>query len=247
MPQCVKCGKKVKIFYGIWEHKEPFSEFYNKPLCNSCHGELQRIKTATEAATKREIETLCERLLRMGLDATVESKERSRPLRIGWASNIIDSVKVENRNIDLVELEEHYLTGRRALMASEDAPPRYRCNYTVLVRAEGFDDRLKGELKVARKSFWKVNSEVVDFWWKGKKIAQILNNDITLKGILHRLKDNSFLPLEIKPFHNRKVQCVRIRQKHGSHFPADAFPTNETFEAADRIAQHIRSIANIPL
>ena len=114
------------------------------------------------------------------------------------------------------------------------------------------EDRLKAELKAVRKSF--LRREVVDFRWEGKELAKTLNSDASLKNLLYPADRLALLnkglirlsSVEINIVPYRKHQCIRMSQKGGTfHPPADAFPTVETFDAFDRIAQHIRSVANV--
>jgi len=200
---------------------------------------FKRIKDKIIGTGGREVEALCEHLRLLGLNATVESKKRKL---LSWPAGgwVIGTVRVANRNIDLVELE--LLTVWPEYL--------YRCDYVVQASVEGLENKLKAETKPVT-----VRDEVVDFRWEGKELAQILNSDANLKDTLYRLKGTIFswylegtvfsIPyLEIKPY--RKHQCVRIRQKGSTNSPVSAFPTAETFEAYDRIAQHIRSIASCP-
>ena len=111
---------------------------------------------------------------------------------------------------------------------------------TVEAKVNGQEDRLMAKGKPVRKSF--LRREVVDFKWKGSELAQFLNGDANLIDTLCRMDIPRYLnaSLQIKP--DKKHQCVRIRQKGGYDSQEAAFPTLETFEAYDRIAQHIRSI-----
>jgi len=175
------------------------------------------------------------------LNATVESKKSKRlgDLLSSILGPVRDvgSVRIVNRNIDLVELEWWYM-----------AETGYtRCSYVVQAKVNGLEDRLKAKLKVVRKGF--LRGEVVDFKWKGRELAQVLNGDANLRDTLYRIKHR--IPftglsayLEIKP--DKKHQRVRIRPIPTEGWaPVSAFPTVETFEAFDRIAHHIRSIANV--
>lgn len=51
--------------------------------------------------------------------------------------------------------------------------------------------------------------------------------------------------MEVKTYGKR--QCVRVMVHPSRLSPVDAFLTIETFEVYDRIAQHIRRIANVRL
>jgi len=179
------------------------------------------------------VEALCEHLRRMGLNATVESKSKWR--EIFWpvlVFPLLGSVRVVNRNIDLVELEGVRRTREEYAWGS------FRCNYVVQAKVNGLEDRLKAKLDVVTKGF--LRREFVDFKWKGRELAQVLNGDANLRS-------TRYGSLEIKP--DKKHQRVRIREisASGTYYatPELAFPTIEAFEVFDRIAQHIRSIANV--
>jgi len=158
---------------------------------------------------------------------------------------IIGAVRVANRRIDLVELKEHHGGG----FEDYNEPTSYRCNYTVWVKVDALEDILKAESKPVRKGF--LSWGIIDFKWEGNELAQVLNSDSDLKHYF--LSQHRPPYMEIVPY--RKHQCVRIRQKHFYDYtpwfptyytsPESAFPPIEAFEAYDRIAQHVRSIANV--
>jgi len=173
-----------------------------------------------------QVDALCERLRGISLDATVESKETK------WWKYIQGAVRVADRNIDLVEWEKIWYP-------SDDIPDTYRCNYVVEAKVEGLEEKLKAEGKPVRKSFF--SRKVVDFKWKGEELAQSLGSDTELRSFL--LSQRRPSKVEIEPW--KEHQCVRIRPKRYTDSPEAAFPTVEAFEAYDRIAQHIRSIANV--
>jgi len=170
----------------------------------------------------------------MGLNATVEPKKSKRlgDLLPEILGPVVEkgSVRVVNRNIDLVELE-WLETGYT------------RCSYVVQARVNGLEDRLRAKGKPVRKSL--LSRQVVDFKWKGRELAQVLNDDANLRDKLYRMNiAHWYAPLEIKP--EKKHQRIRIIPIPTQGWaPKAAFPSIETFEAYDRIAHHIRSIANV--
>jgi len=212
----------------------------------------------------RAIEALCEHLRLMGVDATVESKEHKQlKTSVEWNFTLLGSVKIANRNIDLIEWQRDVYD----LWRGDDywgRWNRYRCNYVVQVKVDGLEDRLKAESEPVsvKKGFLK--SELVGFKWVGNELAQVLNNDADITKVLYppdkvtlsqeslwsRHKLATLPNVEIIPY--KEHQCVRMRQvwvdewtdRPNQHL-VSAFPTAETFEAFDRIAQHIRSVANI--
>jgi hypothetical protein len=217
-------------------------------------GKFKEWNEKSKRKEEAKVEALAEHLRRMGLDVTVQSKESGC---IDGEEAIMGYVKVANRNIDLVELESRTFTSVD-MDGSGFSVDVFRCNFVVQVKVEGLENRLKAEGKPVRKRL--LSKEVVDFKWVGLDLAQILNNDAYLKRYFCSLRlHDRFYPwggsecdLEIVPY--REEHCVIIRQKwasqwtantyiyHGS--PLSAFPTIETFEAYDRIAQHIRSVTN---
>ncbi len=170
-----------------------------------------------------------------------------RPTR-GWGvANMLifvdrlGAVKVADRNIDLVEFW-HSNVGQYS--GTEDfpspVPDYYWCNFVVLAKIDGLEDRLKAKLEVVRRG---PLSETVDFVWEGNELAQMLNNDSDLNITLSQLKDE-LMRLDVKP--DKKHQCVRIRHMEHYHrhyyYPAAAFPSAQAFETCDRIARHVRKI-----
>ena len=182
------------------------------------------------------VEALCEHLRRMGLNATVESKKfKWREVFVPVVWPLLGSVRVVNRNIDLVELE-----GRiRGEFRYGEYGSGFRCNYIVQAKVNGLEERLEAKLDVVTKGF--LRREFVDFKWKGGELAQVLNGDANLRT-------TRYGSLEIKP--DKKHQRVRIREVSaiGLYYatPELAFPTIEAFETFDRIAQHIRNITSCP-
>jgi len=238
MPQCAKCGKVVRyriISYEIWKDRDYSPEFYDKPLCKSCYNKLCDVWN--EYTKETTAEALCKHLGGMGLNATVESKVYPFPLGGG----IIGSVRVANRNIDLVEME----WAKKAFGEyGEGTIDVYRCNFVVQAKVDGLEDKLRAYTEPVTSFF-----RVVDFEWKGKELAQVLNNDTDIRKtwymliVKHRGHSKDRPAVEIEP--NRKDQCIRISPRF---YPTvvSAFPTPEAFEVFDRIAQHICSIINRP-
>jgi len=192
-----------------------------------------------------KVEALCGHLRLLGLNATtVKFNERlcvigpidQKSGITGWG--LLGAVKVANRNVDLVELVQY--------AGADDY--LYRCYYVVWAKVEGIEHKMKAKLKSSRKHL--MSREIVDFWWDGNELAQALNSDTDLRDMLHRMKKVlrlrflfPVLCLEVKLF--RKHQGIRIMPKGDYYSPEAAFPSIETFETFDRVAQHIRSIADI--
>jgi len=184
---------------------------------------------------------LCEHLRQIGINAVL--MESGSPEAVGGAFRglVLGCVKVEGRNIDLVQVER---------MGVE---PVYQYYYVVRANVEGLENKLEAKGEPKTKGF--MSKEVVDYRWEGKDLAQLLNGDSDLKNML--LKEG-LDKLEVKP--DKKNQCVRITPivktptrvsiggipvKGGLTVGRKEFPTPGDFEAYDRIAQHIRSIATV--
>jgi hypothetical protein len=167
---------------------------------------------------------LCQHLQQIGINARL--LESGSPDAVGprWkkgifaSSYVLGCVKVEGRNLDLVQVERQ---------PSQMTPPPYGYNYVVRLIVEG----LEGKLWAGTKPIGPV-----DFQWQGGYLAQLLNADSDLQDMLLRAGLNKLL---ISP--DKRNQCVRITPLTVER---KAFPTREAFEAYDRIAQHIRSIAH---
>ena len=192
----------------------------------------------------QDIDALCVHLIRLGLDATVDLKEDKNTDVYVDDARIMGSVRIANRNIDFVELRRwDWNTGG-------DQPEYYTkfgCFFVVQATVEGLKDGRVAEGNPV-KSFitLQVGEKVVDFTWEGKDLARILNSDAELKRYL--LSQRKLPHLVIY----KRQHVIRIGQKlsgwlptAGYDSPTAAFPTAETFEAYDRIAQHIRSIATV--
>jgi len=151
------------------------------------------------------------------------------------------SIRVANRNIDLIELEKVKLS--RALIINDRAIDLdiYRCNYVVQAKVDGLEDKLKAKAKPVTVQKDPKSWEVVDITWEGGELAQLLNSDANLRNTLSHIKDTVFQHLEITP--DRILERVRMWADYP--LPKSAFPTIETFEAFDRIAKHVRRIAGI--
>jgi len=192
------------------------------------------------------INELCEHLRQIGIEATVldlkspEAIHHTPTMHIMYSIHNIPPlgcVKVEGRNIDLVEVIRSF-TGTRELSQIV-----YRYNYAVKANVGDLKDKLKAEAKQS--------APAIDYKWEGGELAQLLNADSELKNMLLGLGSPNLMVIP-----NKKDQYVGITPivsstsivisgipvKYDMIVGRKAFPTREAFEAYDRIAQHIRSI-----
>ncbi len=88
-------------------------------------------------------------------------------------------VKVEGRNIDLVEVSR-----LAQVVGSRGGPGHlvYRYNYVVKANVGNLENKLKAEAKQIKKGF--LSSEIIDYNWEGGELAQLLNADSELKNML---------------------------------------------------------------
>jgi hypothetical protein len=156
------------------------SKWWNRNL----GGNTQERETATEE--------LREHLKRIGVDATIGFKESNLKvplwklvLKVGSPERIIGSVRVANKNIDLVELEWWRIhEPGPGPDSGGDFENGYRCCYLVQTGCQNSDfwNRINATGKPIRKGWF--NREVVGFNWRGRDLAQALNNYSVLKDCL---------------------------------------------------------------
>jgi len=216
--------------------KEEFKEAKEEGLVKYVKERLIGEETKTEVGLMKE---LCEHLRRIGVDSTL--------LESGSIDTIErQCIKVEGRNIDFVQVQ--------SLPSTSGRPSElcYQYHYVVRVNVKGLESKLKAEVKPP--AYWKldlIEKRVVDFKWEGGELAQMLNADFDLKNkMLKGGLDKLVMSAD------KEHQCVRIMHTPGTWTTITvgsvslavgrkAFPTREDFEAYDKIAQHIRSIANV--
>jgi hypothetical protein len=230
---------------------------------------FEKKEIAEEVKEDALINELCEHLRQMGINATVVESES--PEAIGrLVTFALGNVKVEGRNLDLVQVGKISATARdkedggygersgQKLQPGESGYTRergqgsikYDYHYVVRAKVASLERKLKAEFKPIEKRKGFFGKEVVGFQWEGGDLAQRLNSDADLKNMLLKEKIQRLL---IKP--EKEHQCVRITPptggetfsfdfgRHPAILGRKAFPTREAFDIYDRIAHHIRSIA----
>lgn len=165
---------------------------------------------------------LCERLRQIGVNGTVHvtgSVEES--MGVALTNYVLGHVKIEGRNIDLVQVERRSVGGPSLGDSGIDYVVFMVFYYHYVVRAnvEGLEDRLKAEVKPIKKGL--LSREVVDFKWEGGELAQLLNTDFGLKNMM--LKDGpTQLPnIEVKP-HKKPLQVPGIGKPPQAFLEAQA-------------------------
>jgi len=173
---------------------------------------------------------LCERLRDVGVNATVfhvsgSTIEAMEGMLIG---SVFGCVKVEDRNIDLVQLER---VERGGTGDSEGGGPFqplgvYYYHYVVQTNVEGLEGKLEAEVKPVTKGF--LSKEVVDFSWEGGELAQRLNADSELRNMLLREGLDKLPNIEVKP------------HKKPKHVPGIGKPPQAFLEAQASFKQCVR-------
>jgi len=205
------------------------------------------------------INELCEHLRQIGIEATVLDLKSPEAIHHTPTMHIIYTmknlpplgcVKVDGRNIDLVEVTRIGVGGSSAAGGGTGGRLVYRYNYVVKANVGNLEDKLKAEAKQIKKGF--LNREIIDYEWEGGELAQLLNADSEVKNMLLELGSPHLMVIP-----NQKDQYVEITTavspittiviggipvKYEMTVGRKAFPTREAFEAYDRMAQHIRSI-----
>jgi len=197
------------------------------------------------------VQDLVDHLVQIGVQARVidtKSMEavKHRPTLGIFGNPPLGVVKIDGRNIDLVELYR-VITGGDA-----DSPGQVIYYYDYVVRADVGDreEDLKAEVHPIEKGM--LRKELVDFEWKGGSLAKSLNADQDLRKMI---LESGAPRLAVKP--DKKDGCVAIKLpqkkwhttvsiggipvKHEFTVGRKAFPSREAFEIYDRIAKHIRS------
>lgn len=192
------------------------------------------------------INEYCDYLRQIGVNATIVESGSSEAVS-GFTS--LGCVKIEGKDIDLVQVARQPLGGDtlRAL---------YQYHYIVRAKVEGLEDRLKAQAKPVTKGLF--SKEVVDLKWEGGELAGLLNADSELKKtMLKEELDKMVLKVDKKQQYVSITHPPKIPRQWsvgignlpmipiggGTRIGRTDFPSIDEFEAYNRIAQHIRSIA----
>ncbi len=206
------------------------------PFLTSINEELKarevRKRNEEEAKKTARANALLLYLKKIGLDVTIESKETKKLDDLNY---VLSSIKVENKNIDLIELQLH-LTEWDSDFGS-GVHEYYHCNFVIQLKNKILrGEKLRAKLKPVYKHF--LSSDLKGLVWQGNELAQILNDDVNLTAYLSARPRMYNVEIIVDN------QFIRIRQ--GSYYSSfyDGFPSRVTFEACDMIAQRIRNFVN---
>lgn len=127
--------------------------------------------------------------------------------------------------------------------------PNLRFHHVVRGMGKRSENDLRAEVKEKKEGF--ISKKLVDIKWEGGKLADRLNGDAELKNMIMRT-GSSALKVEA----DKKNDCIRIIHEKGidlieesggafiktTQTRAENFPSIETFDIIDRIADHAKSI-----
>ena len=181
-------------------------------------GRLREMHDKARAGAVELMDELCNHLQQIGVNATVQSVTGTTmggafpssadfylSLSGMLVGNVVGRVKVEDQNIDLVQVETinpvHVWTGEESNRVEFSV---FNYHYVMQANVEGLVGRLNAEVKTITKGF--LSKEVVDFRWEGGELAQRLNADSELRNMLLREGLDKLPNLEVRP--NKKPRNV---------------------------------------
>jgi hypothetical protein len=229
--------------------------------------QLRKAKDPTKNAYKDEglMGKLSEHLRQIGLDATLLPPESPEAIGSRWkkgsfvSGQSLGCIRIRKRNLDLIQVEktrteEPSFTGGPGGPGDLDLGRLvYLYHFIVRTDVEGLERALRANIKLITKGL--LSRKIIDFEWKGRELARLLNLDYQLKNMLLKNRLDQLPTIEITA--DKANKCVRITRtppipkwtygptgrEAASHLTVGReFPTREEFEAYDRIAHHIRNM-----
>jgi hypothetical protein len=195
-------------------------------------------------------EELCAHLNGIGVQSCVVDKNGPEALHhtatLGvFGLNPTGVVKVSGRNIEVVEMYR--------VIEGGVSRPLYKYQYVTRIDVGEREDQFNCKIDYVMDGA--INRELVNFGWKGGRLAQALNVDGELKSMLTK---SGIPPLVVRA--NKKDGCVALSlgqlmggwtRKDGSPvgcpFPISYgkydFPSQQSFEMYDRIMGHVKTMA----
>ena len=206
------------------------------------------------------VEDLCIHLKNLGINAKVldpkstEAVQHSPTLGI-FGNPPMGSIKIEGRNIDLVEIERAPApSGNRSIIS-------VLYSYVYIVKGNIRDDahaqQLKADVKVIEKGL--INKVITGFEWRGGEVAQRLSDDSELRDMIRGI---GMPNIQINPHTKDQYVAITVssqqRGKIKGFLPSTeslskmlhelgmlCFPSREEFEVYDKIAKHVRTIVGL--
>lgn len=219
-------------------------------------GVLDKIKnTLSETGLTEE---LCTHLNGIGVPAKTVDVKGSEAIHhsttLGLGSVPLGCVKVEGRNVECVEMYRFMQSGQSGaslkiggIGLEKPGNVLYKYQYVMRANVGERENDLNAQIEYETKGL--VKKELVNFYWKGGRLAQTLNADTELKDLLAR---SGVPPLVVHA--NKKDGYVAIsqgqaiggwmREEKGHYFQLTVgkhdFPSQEAFAMYDKVLSHIR-------
>ena len=113
------------------------------------------------------------------------------------------------------------------------ALPYYRMHFVVLAKAKPFAESLIAQTRKKTKGV--IHKEIIDAWWEGGRMAEVLNHDNNLKALLKEV-----LLEEDKIYIDPTANCVRVYGGWKGEQTVEI--SKKTLEAYNIIAGHVKNL-----
>jgi len=221
-----------------------------KKMREGFEGRLREIQEKARASAVELMNELCDHLQQIGVNATVQSVTGTTmggvfpgsadfylSLSGMLVGNVVGRVKVEDRNIDSVQVETVHPGGWVIGDESNRVPFNvFNYHYVVQANVEGLENRLNAEVKPITKGF--LSKEVVDFRWEGGQLAQRLNADSELRDMLLKEGLDKLPNIEVRP-HQKPRNVPGIGKP-----PQDFLEAQASFKQCVRITKRPKIPSN---
>ena len=201
-------------------------------------GRLREIQDKARAGAVELMNELFDHLRQIGVNGTVHVAESVPETKGGMlVGSVVGRVKIENRNIDSVQVETVHPGGWVIGDESNRVPFNvFNYHYVVQANVEGLENRLNAEVKPITKGF--LSKEVVDFRWEGGELAQRLNADSELRNMLLREGLDKLPNIEVRP-HQKPRNVPGIGRP-----PQDFLEAQASFKQCVRITKRPKIPSN---
>jgi hypothetical protein len=174
---------------------------------------------------ENKVDLLRAHLEGMGIRAVIVKKG-------GFSSTLKGVIKIEGRNIDSIEFRQGTEGGEGGSRVV------YELVYCISDETQRAGEQVKAKIKEQKTGL--LQGEVIDFYWVGGAVVNLLNEDADLKRMLLAAADTK---IQVKP--DRRGKRVRIIRPWNLSF-STFLPSRDCFEAYDRIARHVRRAMEYP-
>jgi hypothetical protein len=246
---------KIKTLFSTIADNERFSENNLRRTGGGDMGVLDKIKdTLSETGLTEE---LCAHLNSIGLPAKTVDVKGSEAIHhsttLGLGSVPLGCVKVEGKCVECVEMYRFMQGGQGGglkvggIGLQKPGNILYKYQYVMRANVGEREDDINAQIVYETKGL--VKKELVNFYWKGGRLAQTLNADAELKDLLAR---SGVPPLVVHA--NKKDGYVAIsegqaiggwmREEKGGYFQLTIgkhdFPSQQAFEMYNKVLSHVR-------